>query len=316
MSKKRLDKLNKRNDKNGTNVSAAKSTQKSSLALVSGIIFTVVVIVIIVAAVFSKNQSKEEVMQNWLKTAKKIAETTKNARALDRYQFLAENYMIGNPIDIKEKKIKFSFVRNGKLVDSTNAPKVPFKIIIVQEQKIFKFFKSRYPQFDVSQGFTIYDRENKVIIIEDSKQMSDTFKGLILLHEADHYIEDMGKSQKEMEGWEYMIASEVKTWKFEFDLVNAFLGEDYRKLVFTAANNISLQIPEDIRRSYADLKVIDTNNYNDYNQTLRRIYWETESEMEFEILKQTFALQAGMLAATKYGHQAPLWIYFFNFTLL
>jgi hypothetical protein len=249
-------------------------------------------------------ETNEKIFLGWLAMANEIATTTQNKKAVELCKFLENNYIINIPTEVSDVSFKMLAFRQGNIVTKTTIPPYPIEILIVYEQdnKIIKISQSLTRVGNLSKGSTLFDPLNCRITTLQSDKISEFDRAISILHETLHadqiYMHGFNPNS-----WEHMIEAERQAWKFQSKITSSYLGSDYVALLDQAAENIQIILPPNFgSTNFNMVKVIDTNNYDDFLPGLHKILWFAK-DTQLGFPKSTFTAHARLHAtAKKYNH--------------
>jgi hypothetical protein len=167
-------------------------------------------------------------VNEWMSAARSVAERAGNEAAYETWHFLEERAALGVPIPQKEGAVMRILAPEQKGDQSYYVYLTP----------ILESDESRLPDGDARRDAVIgdvkwagmFDHVVRAVYFTESITLSETGKGLVLLHEAVHARNEIEKRIDRRQPEAYWL-DEADANVVEFEILKALGGDGYRRLV-------------------------------------------------------------------------------------
>lgn len=177
-------------------------------------------------------QKREAILEVDIIQAIEIANRAKNLKALEVARFLAEGLFIVKPIS-----------GGIGLIRGTGGGVVAVLPIIPGDEENLGWEEKLQKNFT---SFFVGDPKAPTIVIKNEMQMSELWRGLILIHEGNHALNFTSRIFSDIEEpAERRVIDEYFTYSLEFELLGAIGGEEYKKVLAEEAQKIKESFQRD-----------------------------------------------------------------------
>lgn len=182
-------------------------------------------------------QYRYSIAQEWALAARDIAQETKLPQALKVWDFLNDSTTIGVPI--RGGSIRYFFHEKPERSIEQYAFLTP---ILKQDAERLDKDDFRYPYTQGQDApFVAQFREGSQAIYFPEGALTARGKGVIMLHEATHAINEISKRYDRADPATHWL-EEADVYTFEFDLLSALGKEPYEQLVNEVVNQFSTEL--------------------------------------------------------------------------